>query len=79
MANKYAPLVLPTNLNAMPDNYDSKIKQFGAEDKYFSQHHIDYFKDFCDLTEVDEEDVQMRLFSQSLKGGGEKMVQSACS
>ena len=26
MENRYGPLVLPANLNAMPDNYDSKIK-----------------------------------------------------
>ena len=41
MANIYAPLFLTANLNAMLDNYDSKIKQFGAKDKYSSQQHID--------------------------------------
>ena len=34
MANRYAPLVLPPNLNPMPTDYGTKIKQFGGEDDY---------------------------------------------
>ena len=68
MEKIYAPLILLVNLNDMPDNYDSKIKQFGAEDINSTQQHIDWCKYFYDLTEVDEEDVQLRLFAQSLKG-----------
>ena len=34
MANRYAPLVLPANLNAMPADYSTKIKKFGDDEAY---------------------------------------------
>ena len=68
MDSRYAPLSLPVVLNPMPDNYNQRIKQFGAEGDFTAQQHVDWFQDFVDLEEVDEEDVKMRLFSQSLKG-----------
>ena len=49
MANMYAPLNLPNALNPMPDNYDKKIKQFGADGDFSTQQHVDWFKDLCDL------------------------------
>jgi hypothetical protein len=67
MANRYAPLVLPTNLNPMPVDYGTKNKKFGGEDDYIVRKHIQWFKDFCELNEIDHEDVQIRLFSQSLR------------
>ena len=67
MANRYAPLALPTNLNAMLVDYNTKIKQFGDDGTYTAFQHVQWFKDFCDLEEVDNYDVKMRLFSQSLK------------
>ena len=74
MANRYAPLVLPANLNPMPADYGTKIKQFGGEDDYTVIQHIQWFKDFCELNEIDHEDVQMRLFSQSLRADVKRMV-----
>ena len=67
MANRYAPLSLPANLNAMPVDYNTKIKQFGDDGTYTASQHIQWFKDFCDLQELDNNDVKMRLFEQSLK------------
>lgn len=67
MANMYAPLVLPANLNDMPIDYSTKIKQFGDDEAYTARQHVQWFKDFCDLSEVDDDDVNMRLFAQSLK------------
>jgi hypothetical protein len=67
MASRYAPLVLPANLNPMLADYGTKIKQFGGEDDYTVRQHIQWFKDFCELNEIDHEDVQMRLFAQSLR------------
>jgi hypothetical protein len=67
MANRYAPLVLPANLNAMPTDYSTKIKQFGDDEAYTARQHVQWFKDFCDLLEVVDDDVKMRLFAQSLK------------
>ena len=55
MANRYAPLALPTNLNAMPVDYNTKIKQFGADEAYTARQHKQWFKDFCDLLEIDHE------------------------
>ena len=57
MANRYAPLNLIAALNPMPDNYDQKIRQFGADGEFYAQRHVDWFKDFCDVGEIDEEDV----------------------
>lgn len=67
MANRYAPHALPANLNTMPVDYKTKIKQFGYDGAYTASQHIQWFKDFCDLEEVDNDDVKMRLFAQSLK------------
>ena len=67
MANRYAPLVLPANLNVMPVDYNTKIKQFGDDEEYTTRQHVQWFKDFCDLLEVDDEDVKMRLFAKILK------------
>ena len=67
MAYRYAPLVLLANLNPMPADYGTKIKQFGGEDDYTVRKHIQWFKDFCELNEIDHEDVQMRPFAQSLR------------
>lgn len=44
------------------------MKQFGAEGDITTQQHLDIFLDFCDLEEVDYEDVKMHLFAQSLSG-----------
>ena len=68
MANIYCPLALPTSLNPMPDSYNQRIKQFGEDGDLTAQQHVDWFQDFVDLEEVDEDDVKMRLFAQSLKG-----------
>ena len=63
MANRYAPLALPANLNAMLTNYSSKIKQFGADEAYTTKQHVQWFKDLCDLLKIDHEYVQMRFFA----------------
>lgn len=68
MENKFAPLVLPKNLHDLPQGYAQRLKQFGAEGDIIAQQHLDRFIDFCDLEEIDYEDVKMRLFAQSLSG-----------
>ena len=65
MANRYAPLVLPTQLNAMPQDYQRKIFFFDATGRYTTQQH-DKMIDYFELHEIDEADVQMRLFAQTL-------------
>ena len=46
MDNRYAPLSLPRNLNAMPTDYSSKIIQFGVDEAYTAKQHVQWFKDF---------------------------------
>lgn len=72
MAGRYAPLVLPSQLNAMPADYPSKIVTFDNTSANTAQHHVDRMNDFFDLQEVDEADVKMRLFAQSLGGDVKK-------
>jgi hypothetical protein len=68
MATRYAPLVLPAQLHDLPQNYNQRIKSYDAEENISSQRHLDWFNDFVDLEEVDDEDVKVRLFAQSLSG-----------
>ena len=68
MAYRYAPLVLPQQLHDMPQEYQSKIPQFDATIHYTAQQHINKMTDFFELHEIDDSDVQMRLFAQTLTG-----------
>lgn len=68
MAASYAPLVLPTKLHPMPQYYQTKIPQFDATGAINSKQHIDKMNDLFDLQEVEESDINMRLFAQSLGG-----------
>ena len=68
MDNRYAPLVLPTNLHDLPQGYAQCLKQFGAEGDVTAQQHFYRFLVFCDLEEIDYEDVKTQLFDQSLSG-----------
>ena len=61
-------LVLPANLHDLPQGYAQSLKQFGVKGDVTTQQHFDRFLDFCDLEEIDYEDVRMWLFSQSLSG-----------
>jgi len=72
MAGRYAPLALPGQLNAMPRDYQSKIVTFDNTGAYTAQQHVDRMNDVFDLQEVDEVDVKMRLFTQSLGGDVKK-------
>jgi ribonuclease HI len=68
MAARYAPLVLVAPLHAMPQDYQTRLPQFDATGPLNAQQHVDKMNDYLDLQEVDEVDVQMRLFAQSLTG-----------
>jgi len=68
MVARYAPLVLPQNLGAMPADYQTKIPFFDATQTITTQQHVDKMNDFFDLHEVEIEDVTMRLFVQSFGG-----------
>lgn len=53
MAARYAPLVLPQNLDAMLADYQSKIPLFGASQGVKTQEHVDRMSDFFDLHKID--------------------------
>jgi len=72
MADRYAPLVLPTQLHGMPQDYKRKIFFFDATGHYTAQQHVNKMIDYFELHEIDEFDVQMRLFSQTLVGDANK-------
>jgi hypothetical protein len=72
MAARYAPLVLATPLHAMPQDYQTRLPQFDGTGPLNAQQHVDKMNDYFDLQEVDEVDVQMRLFAQSLTGDVKK-------
>ena len=69
MVARFAPLALPQQLHDMPADYQSKIPLFdGSPQNVSAQQHIDKMEIFCDLYEIDEEDVTMRLFVQTFGG-----------
>jgi len=72
MAARYASLTLPTQVHAMPQDYQSKIFQFDGTGQYIPQQHVKKMNDYFELHEIDEEYVQMRLFSQTLVGDVKK-------
>jgi hypothetical protein len=59
----YSPLVLAAPLHAMPQDYQMRLPQFDGTGPLSAQQHIDKMNDYFDLQEVDEADVQMRLFA----------------
>jgi hypothetical protein len=68
MVAKYAPLVLVGPLHNIPQDYQTRLSQFDGIGPLNAQQHVDKMNDYFDLQEVDEADVQMRLFVQSLTG-----------
>jgi len=76
MAARYAPLILPHNLDDMPADYQSKIPLFDATQGITAQQHVDRMSDFFDLHEIHEENVTMRLFVQTFGGEVRKWLRA---
>ena len=72
MAVDYAPLVLPAQLLNTPQDYQSKIPQFDGTTHYTAQQHVNKITEYFQLHELDDDDVQMRLFAQTLAGDVKK-------
>jgi hypothetical protein len=68
MGRRYASLVLVSPLHDMPQDYQTRLLQFNSTRPLNAQQHVDKMNDYFDLQELDEADVQMILFAQSLKG-----------
>ena len=52
----------------MPQDYQRKIPQFDATTHYTTQQHVNKMKNYFELHEINDVDVQMRLFVQILDG-----------
>lgn len=72
LLNKYAPLDLPQPLSVMPHGYLKLLPRFNGEDENFSQKHIQAFCAFVENLNVEQLDVVLRLFVQSLDGEARK-------
>ena len=68
MANRYAPLQLPANPGAMPQDYQRKITYFDGTDTYTAQQHTKKVMDYFENYEIDDDDVRMKIIVQSLTG-----------
>ena len=72
MAARFAPLALPAVLHDLPQNYAQKFPFHDGDGNFTGRHHVDKFDDYVDLEEVDDDDVKMRLFAQSLSREAKK-------
>ena len=71
-AARFSLLSLPLVLHDLPMNYSQRITLYDREGNVLARYPVDTFDDFIDLEEVDDEDVKMRLFAQSLSGEAKK-------
>lgn len=74
MAGMYTPFLLPSRLNVMPGDYQCKLVTFDNTSSYTAKQHVDRMNNLFDLQEVDEVDVKVILFSQSLGGDVKKWL-----
>ena len=68
MANRYAPLQLPANPGAMPQDYQTKISYFDGTGPDSARQHTKKMQDYFENYEIDDDGVRMKIFVQSLTG-----------
>jgi hypothetical protein len=73
IAARYAPLVLPQPLNALPtDGYLKQLPKFTGEGDVTADEHLESFYSFTDDNVIMHADVWMRIFVHSLQGEARK-------
>lgn len=73
IAARYAPWVLPTPLNAMPEgDYQECMAKFTGTEGVIAEEHLESFYFYADNLDIYEEDVWMKVFVQSLEGEARK-------
>jgi hypothetical protein len=73
VATRYAPLVLPQPLNALPaGGYLKKLPKFTGEGDITAEDHLAAFYSYVDNYVIVDEDVWMRIFVHSLDGEARK-------
>lgn len=68
LLNKYAPLNLPYPLSVIPQDYLKNMPRFNGEDDNMAQRHIETFSAFAKNLNMEQLDVVIRIFVQSLDG-----------
>lgn len=58
-----APLILPIQLAALPQNYGQRLPLFYGSAEITAQQHVDKLVDFISLEEIDEEYAKMRIIA----------------
>ena len=76
MAAKFSPLVLPQQLHDLPHDYGQHVKKLNGEDEVSAQQHLVWFDDYCDIENMDDEDIKMRLFALSFSGDVKQWLRS---
>jgi hypothetical protein len=73
VATRYDPLVLPQPMNALPPGYYLKyMPKFTREEDITTKEHLSAFYSYADNQNIENEDVWMRVFVQSLFGEARK-------
>jgi hypothetical protein len=73
VAARYAPLVLPQPMNALPvGDYLKYMPKFTGEEDITAEEHLAAFYSYADNLNIENEDVWMRVFVQSLDGEARK-------
>lgn len=73
---QFAPLILPAQLSALPQNYGQRLPLFYGSAEITAQHHVDKLIDFIDLEEIDDDDAKMRIIAQRFLGDVKKWFRS---
>jgi len=80
IAARYAPLVLPVGLHALPATDCMKyLPRYNGEGEVTAEEHLVAFYSFAYNFNIEYANVWMRLFMQSLDGEVRKMVQGSSS
>ena len=73
LAARYAPLVLPQPMNALPvGDYLKYMPKFTWEEDITAKEHLSSFYSYADNLNIENEDAWMRSFVQSLDGEARK-------
>jgi hypothetical protein len=73
VAARYAPLVLPQPMNSLPvGDYLKYMPKFTGEEDITAEEHLSSFYSYADNLNIENEDVWMRVFVQSLDGEARK-------
>ena len=69
VAARYAPLVFPQPLNALPGgDYQKYLPRFNGQGETTAEEHWDAFLSYVDNQNIEAKDVWMRMFVHSLDG-----------